>query len=253
LGTSESRESFVRSHLAKHIKQTFFRLPGARTIVKRRFVDPNFLNKMFEVAYLDDRNIPEKLEKEIVAFLQRELPRYDIVIVADYGHGLITPKIVDTICKKSKFLCVNTQTNSANIGFNVITKYPRADYVCIDEPELRLSERDKYGPIEALVQRTMKHMKPKAMVVTRGHRGALAFSKATGYLSIPVFSSTVVDRTGAGDAFLCLSALCIGAGLPVNLAAFVGNAAGALKVGTVCNRNPVEPVGLYKFITSLLK
>ena len=38
--------------------------------------------------------------------------------------------------KKSKFLAINCQTNSANLGFNLITKYPKSDFICIDEPEL---------------------------------------------------------------------------------------------------------------------
>jgi len=39
-----------------------------------------------------------------------------------------------------KFLAVNTQSNSANLGYNVISKYAGAgvDYICLDEPEVRL-------------------------------------------------------------------------------------------------------------------
>jgi hypothetical protein len=35
------------------------------------------------------------------------------------------------------------QTNSANAGFNLVSKYPRADYVSIDEPEIRLAAHEK--------------------------------------------------------------------------------------------------------------
>ena len=47
--------------------------------------------------------------------------------------------IYKNIIKKSKYLAINCQTNSANLGFNLITKYPKSDYICIDEPELRLA------------------------------------------------------------------------------------------------------------------
>ena len=70
---------------------------------------------------------------------------------------------------------------------------------------------------------------------------------------IPVFSQKIVDRTGAGDAYLALSSLCVAKGLPMDLAGFIGNAAGALKVSTVCNRTPVEPAALYKFVTAMLR
>jgi rfaE bifunctional protein nucleotidyltransferase chain/domain len=253
LGKQESREPFIRRNLRPGVKAQFFYHDDRGTVVKRRFVDPNFLTKMFEVAHLEDRQIPAPLESQIYKYLDSELRKYDVVVVTDYGHGMLTSRLVDLLCRKSKFLCVNTQTNSANIGYNVITKYPRADYACIDEPELRLSERDKFGVLEDLVKRTAKRLRAKGMVVTRGHKGALGYSAKSGFVAIPVFSERVVDRTGAGDAYLCLSALCMGAGLPIEEAAFVGNAAGALKVGTVCNRTPTESVSLFKFITALLK
>ena len=35
--------------------------------------------------------------------------------------------------KKSKYLAINCQTNSANLGFNLIT-VSKSDFICIDEP-----------------------------------------------------------------------------------------------------------------------
>jgi len=84
------------------------------------------------------------------------------------------------------------------------------------------------GELEKLVSNTHKQLLAKGMVVTRGHKGALAYSKKTGYVPIPVFSQKIVDRTGAGDAYLALSSICAAGGLPIDMAAFVGNAAGAL-------------------------
>ena len=33
------------------------------------------------------------------------------------------------------------------IGYNLITKYKSADYICIDEPEFRLAMHDKNTPL----------------------------------------------------------------------------------------------------------
>ena len=70
---------------------------------------------------------------------------------------------------------------------------------------------------------------------------------------VPALSTKVIDRVGAGDAFLSLSGICLGAGLPPRLAAFTGAVAAALDVQIVCNREPVDPTQLYKFVTTLLK
>ena len=69
----------------------------------------------------------------------------------------------------------------------------------------------------------------------------------------PVLSTKVIDRIGAGDAFLSLAGICLGGGLPSELATFVASAAAAIDVQIVCNRDPIKPVDLYKYITTLLK
>ena len=69
----------------------------------------------------------------------------------------------------------------------------------------------------------------------------------------PILSTKVLDRIGAGDTFLSLAGLCLGGGLNSDIALFIGSAAAALDVQVVCNREPISPVNLYKYITTLLK
>jgi sugar/nucleoside kinase (ribokinase family) len=96
-------------------------------------------------------------------------------------------------------------------------------------------------------------MKCGNITVTRGHMGSLNYSKRDGFHQIPIFSKEIVDRVGAGDAFLAVTAPCVAKKIPTDLAGFIGNTVGALAVRIVGNRNAVEPVALYKFITALLK
>ena len=68
--------------------------------------------------------------------IKKFLKNYDHVIVCDFGHGLIDNKLADDISKKSNFLSLNVQTNSGNRGFNLFTKYKKADLLCIDRHEV---------------------------------------------------------------------------------------------------------------------
>ena len=70
---------------------------------------------------------------------------------------------------------------------------------------------------------------------------------------VPALSTRVVDRIGAGDAFLSLAGLCAGKGLDAEVAAFVGSVAAAMDVQIVCNREPIDPTALNKYISTLLK
>lgn len=254
LGTLDTKEKFILNHLKPHIEPKFFYRDNTRTIVKRRFVDPDFLAKMFELAYIDDRDLPKELEKDVCNYLHAIVPDYDLVLIADYGHGFIGKDVVRVLCGKAKFLAVNAQTNSANFGFNPITKYPRADYVCIDEQEIRLACHDRFGRMEDTIINIAKKLGSKRIVATRGHLGCITYyAEDNKFYEVPVFSNKIVDRVGAGDAYLAVTSPCVAMGASMEVVGFIGNAVGAMAVGIVCNRSSIEPVPLYKYIVTLLK
>lgn len=253
LGRENTQEDFIRDKLKANITPKFFYRDDAPTVTKRRYVDPAFLSKMFEVCFLNTRTPVAEVTGKICEHLARICPKYDLVLASDFGNGFIGQEIVKTLSEKSRFLAVNTQTNSANTGFNLITRYPRADYVCVDEPEIRLALSDKYGSLEEMIIRIAERLNCRRVTVTRGHQGSLGYQPETGFCEVPVLSKEVVDRIGAGDAYLAVTSACIAADYPMEMVGFVGNAVGALAVRIVCNRESVEPVPLYKFITALLK
>lgn len=254
IGLKNDYKNFITAHLKPTIKTKFYYCKGAHTVVKRRFVDPNFLNKLFEICYLEEAgHLDTALENRICDYLESHLKEFDMVLVTDFGHGLITPKVVKALSRSKKFLAVNTQVNSANLGFNLITKFPRADYICIDEPEIRLACHDRLSNLEKLIIKISKQLDCNKVIVTRGHRGSLAYSRSDGFTQIPIFSKEVVDRIGAGDAYFSITAPCVFKNNPMEVAGFIGNAVGAMKVLIVGNRSSVEPVPLFKYITTLLK
>jgi len=253
LGSRDSREAFIREHLKPNVRARFFARPDTGTVVKRRFVEQAFLNKMFEIAFLDDAELPASVAAEVGSYLRGVLGQYDLVLVADYGHGFLNRDLILLLTAESRFLAVNAQTNSANSGFNLVTKYQRADYVCIDEPEVRLAMHDRTSAMEDIIRRVAKETQARRVSITRGHHGSMTYEEQEGFCAVPVLSREIVDRIGAGDAYLAITAPCAAAGYPVDLVGFIGNAVGALAVRIIGNRTPVEPVPLFKFITALLK
>ncbi len=253
---NDGTEEFVRSHLKPNVNLNLFYYDRAPTIVKKRFIDSAFLSKMFEEYVIGDQPSPE-LERQIkthLADIFSKSEHYDLIFVLDYGHGLLTPDIIEFICSQKKFLAVNAQTNAANAGFNLITKYWRANYFCLDDRELRLAFHD-YGEINSLIEQLAESVSlPGGISVTRGHLGVTTYDvKKRNFFEVPVLSQKIVDTTGAGDAFLALTAPCMAKEFPMDLVAFIGNVAGALAVGFLGNKSSIEAVPFYKFITALLK
>lgn len=253
LGGDDSKEEFIQEHLKANIDAKFFYRKNTGTIIKRRFVDPDFMTKSFEISYIDDKPISSELSDEVCQYLNRIGADYDMVLVSDFGHGFIDRNIIDTLCRQPKFLAVNTQTNSANTGYNLITKYTRADYICIDEPEIRLATQNKYGDLHDIILQVADSLNCGKVTVTRGHNGAKTYDIDKGFFDVPVLTNKIVDRIGAGDAFLSVTSPIVAAGNSMEAAGFIGNAAGAIAVNIVGNRQSVAPAALYKFITSLLK
>lgn len=252
LGATNSHEDFIRSSLNSNIDPVFFFSKDRPTIVKRRYVDAD-IAKLFEVYFYNDAPLPEEINRKIVQWLERHLQEYDVVIVPDFGNGFISSEMVAALSKSAKFLAVNAQVNSGNRGYHLITRYPKADFLSMNEPELRLAVHDKGGAIEDLAGKLAGQLQSRHIAITRGTKGAVMLHEGGGVSRVPALSGKVVDRIGAGDAFLSLAGLCLGAGLPAQSALFAGAVAAALDVQIVCNREPVRALALFKYITTLLK
>src|SRR3990167_11209363 len=138
LGKVDSHEPFIRDKLLGNVKPVFFTFADAPTVTKRRFVD-NDLAKFFEVYFYKENAVFGETEQQICQWLDANIASYDVVIVPDFGNGFITSAMIDIFSAKAKYLAVNTQINSGNRGYHVINRYPRADFVSLNEPELRMA------------------------------------------------------------------------------------------------------------------
>jgi rfaE bifunctional protein nucleotidyltransferase chain/domain len=253
IGGIDSYESFIRSKLSPRVRTTLIPLEGEPTIVKRRFVEHYPFQKLFEVYTISGRETHEEGTRRLLASLEPVLADYDLVLALDYGHGLLPQPVVKLLCEKASKLAVNTQVNAHNRGFNTISKYPRADYVCLSEAELRLDRRNREGDLKELVLSVAEQLQAKCITATRGSQGCLCFDQRSGFTHMPAFSNHIVDRVGAGDAVFAVTSLCVAMGADPEVVAFIANAVGAQAVGIVGNQRPISSVPLIRHIQTLLK
>ncbi len=253
LGDHDSHEEYIRSKLEKNVTPVFTYFNDAPTLTKRRFVDGD-LTKLFEVYFYKDEPTFKDDGEFVESWLNHHASEYDLVIVADFGNGFISSKMRDIICRKAKFLAINTQINSGNRGYHVITNYKQANFISLNEPEIRLATHNRHDSIEHVAAEVSKKLGAKQCAVTRGTKGVLMLdTDKKSFYRIPALSSRVVDRIGAGDAYLSISAICLAGGLDSQVANFVGSVAAAMDVQIVCNREPIDSVSLKKYISTLLK
>src|SRR5207302_8839461 len=103
LGGAESHEDFIRGSLGSNINLVPFYRDGARTTVKSRLVDPGYVKKLVEIAYLDDAPLPAATQSAIKQKVEQALGLYDFVLVNDFGHGLIDDELIELFCRKARF------------------------------------------------------------------------------------------------------------------------------------------------------
>lgn len=237
------------------VQKEFVLLPNHSTLTKKRYVmkDGTRLSKLFETYSSNDSLLSEEETDQVIAYLGNHTNDFDLVLVCDFGNGFTNPMIVDALCDLPNFLAINTQTNSGNRGFNVVTHYRRADFISLNEPELRLSAHDRYSSMEGLAADISEFLNCRNICITQGVKGVFCSSEEEPEVHIPALVTNTVDRVGAGDSFFALAAMSAAKGYPISLVGFFGSIASAINVQIIGNKEPIKKIPFNKFLTRLLK
>jgi rfaE bifunctional protein nucleotidyltransferase chain/domain len=214
------------------------------TIIKQRFVEPltegKELSKLFAVNYIDRDPPSARIQKAVSERIEAEIGKADVVLLTDFGHGMLQAPIRKLVQERAPYLALNCQTNSNNHGFNIISRqYQRADAFTLDEQELMLSSGQRHVDFPAELKSLQKQLGARYAWLTRGPTLTVGLLDDQPPALCPPLEYEVVDTIGAGDAFFSLAALAAAQNLPVALATFIGQLAGAQAVKIVGNQHPI--------------
>jgi len=236
VGENKEYYNFIKKKLNKKVESTFFKKKNSPTILKKRFIDNITKSKLFGIYSINDDNNPIKEDNQISQCIEKNIKRFDLIIISDYGHGFLSNKTALKICSKKKFITLNAQVNASNIGYHTLQKYKNVDATIINETELRHEMRSKNDDLISLSRKLIKKLKTKNLLVTRGKNGAILINKKNNQLiECPAFANKVIDRVGAGDTMLSIISMLIKIGAPTDLSLLLGSFAGASSVETMGN------------------
>ncbi len=251
LGEENSQEAFVRRSLPKNVKPVFFYKKSAPTIMKKRFMEEVPLQKLLEFYVMSDKSPSASESAEVVRTLRKLFKSHDLVICGDFGHGMLDRASRKELMQRSPFLALTAQANAGNMGFHTLSVFPKADYVCADERELRLEARERNHDLISVMRNVATKLRYKNFIVTGGPMGCYLYNRGK-ITNAPTMRSSFTDRMGAGDAFLALTAPLVHNRVPLDVVGFIGNAVGALAIGIVGNKRPIKKAELKDFISELL-
>lgn len=244
----------VQGHIAPNMHINTVTNVNRPTIRKSRVIDSYSNRKLSELYYINDTPLPrlwrDSFNMKVANVICGSFPKWDLVMVNDFGHDLIDQALIGFIRAHADFLAANAQTNAGNYGYNPITRYASADFACVDESEARLAAMNKHGELSTVTYGLKMFEK---LIITRGKHGSISaeFGKLNDH--VPALTNSTVDTMGAGDAFFAIAAPLVKLGVLLRDVCFLGNAAGALKANILGHKGSVEKPALIKFITALLK
>lgn len=253
LGDYNTQQEFIQKNVAANIRLKSFFKEHAPTTVKCRYVQESYRkNKLFKVEFMNDQPINSRLVEEISLYLREELSQYDLVIVSDFGHGFITAPLRRIIENQARFLALNVQSNSANMGYNYFNLYEKADFRTMNEDELRLPLLKRFEGTNEVIQEVHQTYGYRNFLVTRGRNGCTYFYQGQLHQA-PILTSSVKDTVGAGDALFAIAALFAYLQPAPKIIPFLANCAGAIGANIIGNKESVSREKLLGFIHNLFQ
>lgn len=216
----------------KNIKTMLLRTP-CPTITKARIIGGK--QQIVRVDYEDRsalRNEDKKLLQEAVS---ANLSDYDILVISDYGKGLITEEFCSYLIRHAKKAGKKVIIDPKGRNWK---KYSGADLVTPNVKELSdivgytVPNTDR--AIEKAAREAIEANHLTSLLVTRSEKGMSLISNMPP-IHIPTHSEEVFDVSGAGDTVVATLSICLAAGMSIVEAMQTANIAAGIvvkKVGT---------------------
>ena len=254
LGEKKDYLNDINKNLPKKIKTKFIFKKDSPTIVKKRLIDSISQSKVIGIYNINDEILNKADENLFNKLLLKEIKKHDLIIVSDYGHGFISKKSANIICKKSKFLALNAQVNASNIGYHTIRNYNNFNTLLINEKEIRHEMRDKISKLEILMSNLSKEKNIKNLIVTMGTSGSILYHKIKNkFYYSDAYAHQIVDKIGAGDTMLSVIGPCLKSNIDSDITLLIGSLASAHSVETMGNKHSINKVKMLKTLESILK
>ena len=226
-------------------------LDGARpTTIKTRVIAHS--QQVVRVDREKSEPISQLDAKKILQFVRKKMDEADVVIIEDYGKGMIEPFLLRPLLRYARTLkkpvLVDPKEKNFPLykGVTAITPNRREAYGAYGSANGRQPELEQVG------RTLLKRYELGAVLMTLGEEGMALFEKNRPTTLIPTTAREVFDVSGAGDTVIGVLALGLAAGANLQEAAFLSNLAAGIVVGKLGTAT-VEPNELKVAIQSTRK
>ena len=189
-----------------------------------------------QVVRLDRDHAPAQTSVAVArlrARIQRLVRRVDVVIVSDYGKGVITADLLTELAQARTKYGFQLVVDPKKANF---ANYRGATLVTPNVGEAAAAADIEISDVEGLRRAgavLLDRWQADAVLVTRGEHGMSLFKRGGSVRHFPTVARHVYDVAGAGDTVIATCALALGAGASFEEAAVLANHAAGIVVGEV--------------------
>ncbi|QTA78341.1 Bifunctional protein RfaE domain I domain-containing protein [Desulfonema limicola] len=205
------------------------REPKRPTTRKTRIIAAN--QHVLRIDRETGRDISKTTFNALKSFVSRKIPETDVVLISDYGKGLITIPFIRYILNTAKKYGKLTIADPKGLDFS---KYSGVSLLTPNQKEAGLASgieiKDKTGIIKA-GNKLLKTTGIKNLLITCGQNGMILFEQGHEPHTIKAEARQVFDVSGAGDTVLSVFGLSIASGFLFKEAAALANTAAGIVVG----------------------
>jgi rfaE bifunctional protein kinase chain/domain len=226
-----------------------------RTPVKTRILAGGVHSAKQQVVRIDREPgwpVSEEVSRTFARTLKPALAECDVVVLSDYGSGLVTPALAEFVRG-----AVAARRRRRPVPVLLDSRYRLLDYrgltTCTPneseiEQVLGIQIDDDPEALERAGRTLLRRTGMQAVLVTRGGRGMALFQPREATVHVPIFGSDeVADVTGAGDTVIATFGLALASGASFYEAMRLANYAGGIVVmkrgtATVSSRELIDAV-----------
>jgi D-beta-D-heptose 7-phosphate kinase/D-beta-D-heptose 1-phosphate adenosyltransferase len=201
------------------------------TTIKTRIIAHN--QQVVRADHETTEDISRETEEEILAKIKAKISEAKGMIISDYGKGVITKKLLDSIISLCRENGIFIAVDPKDVNFK---SYNKVSIITPNHHEAGFAYGKRIRNEDDLKEvgwGLLKLLDAESLLITRGPEGMALFEKSERLTFLPTAARKVYDVTGAGDTVISaiVSAIAAGANLPE--AAYISNQAAGIVVGEV--------------------
>jgi len=205
--------------------------PGMPTTQKTRIIASH--QHVLRIDRETDKTISDATIDKITRFIEDKIAGVDVVLISDYGKGLITKTLLSRLISAAQKHKKITIADPKGLDFS---KYSGVSMLTPNKKEAALAsgvDIVNESSLEIAANKILQNIQLDKLLITCGKDGMVLFEKNKPPYRVKADARQVFDVSGAGDTVLSLFGLAIASGASFKNAMSIANTAAGIVVGKV--------------------